>query len=190
MLIAARKHFRTIENYEAEFDEKNGGLKLYRRQNRRRPRRRSRARNDARRGEAHRSAGRSRHRDPHSRSPPTRWAASPPRPPSRSSFRRCAKPSAKPSIANIPTASANWSTPPSSASKVSIWWSISARPKPACPSANSRVSKATAWATASAASSRSSTSRPKAPAWWFRAPTPNWSSACSSRKFRKFTTAP
>jgi len=29
MLIAARKHFRTVENYEAEFDEKNGGLKLY-----------------------------------------------------------------------------------------------------------------------------------------------------------------
>jgi N utilization substance protein A len=29
MLIAARKHFRTIENYDAEFDEKNGGLKLY-----------------------------------------------------------------------------------------------------------------------------------------------------------------
>lgn len=29
MLIAARKHFRTVENYEAEFDEKNGGLKLF-----------------------------------------------------------------------------------------------------------------------------------------------------------------
>jgi transcription termination/antitermination protein NusA len=29
MLIAARKHFRTTENYEAEFDEKNGGIKLY-----------------------------------------------------------------------------------------------------------------------------------------------------------------
>ena len=29
MLIAARKHFRTVENYDAEFDEKNGGLKLF-----------------------------------------------------------------------------------------------------------------------------------------------------------------
>ncbi len=29
MLIAARKHFRTTENYEADFDPKNGGLKLY-----------------------------------------------------------------------------------------------------------------------------------------------------------------
>ena len=29
MLIAARKHFRTVENYEAVFDEKSGGLKLY-----------------------------------------------------------------------------------------------------------------------------------------------------------------
>jgi N utilization substance protein A len=29
MLIAARKHFRTVENYEADFDDKNGGLKLY-----------------------------------------------------------------------------------------------------------------------------------------------------------------
>ncbi|HTA46526.1 MAG TPA: transcription termination factor NusA [Bryobacteraceae bacterium] len=28
MLIAARKHFRTVENYEAEFDDKNG-IKLY-----------------------------------------------------------------------------------------------------------------------------------------------------------------
>jgi transcription termination/antitermination protein NusA len=29
MLIAARKHFRTVENYEADFADKNGGLKLY-----------------------------------------------------------------------------------------------------------------------------------------------------------------
>ncbi len=29
MLIAARKHFRTVENYEAVFDENSGGLKLY-----------------------------------------------------------------------------------------------------------------------------------------------------------------
>jgi transcription termination/antitermination protein NusA len=29
MLIAARKHFRTLENYEADFDAKSGGLKLY-----------------------------------------------------------------------------------------------------------------------------------------------------------------
>jgi N utilization substance protein A len=29
MLIAARKHFRTMENYDAVFDEKSGGLKLY-----------------------------------------------------------------------------------------------------------------------------------------------------------------
>ena len=29
MLIAARKHFRTTENYEAEFDPKSGGLKLF-----------------------------------------------------------------------------------------------------------------------------------------------------------------
>ncbi len=29
MLIAARKHFRTTENYDAEFDSKSGGLKLY-----------------------------------------------------------------------------------------------------------------------------------------------------------------
>ena len=29
MLIAARKHFRTTENYDAVFDEKSGGLKLY-----------------------------------------------------------------------------------------------------------------------------------------------------------------
>jgi N utilization substance protein A len=29
MLIAARKHFRTVENYEAEVDEKNGGIKLF-----------------------------------------------------------------------------------------------------------------------------------------------------------------
>ena len=29
MLIAARKHFRTVENYEADFTDKNGGIKLY-----------------------------------------------------------------------------------------------------------------------------------------------------------------
>ncbi|MES1260703.1 MAG: NusA N-terminal domain-containing protein, partial [Acidobacteriota bacterium] len=29
MLIAARKHFRTTENYDAVFDEKSGGLRLY-----------------------------------------------------------------------------------------------------------------------------------------------------------------
>src|SRR5271154_6932015 len=29
MLIAARKHFRTVENYEADFEDKNGGIKLY-----------------------------------------------------------------------------------------------------------------------------------------------------------------
>jgi len=29
MLIAARKHFRTTENYEAEFDQNSGGIKLY-----------------------------------------------------------------------------------------------------------------------------------------------------------------
>ncbi len=29
MLIAARKHFRTTENYDAVFDEKSGGLKLF-----------------------------------------------------------------------------------------------------------------------------------------------------------------
>jgi len=29
MLIAARKHFRTLENYEAEFDEKTGAIRLY-----------------------------------------------------------------------------------------------------------------------------------------------------------------
>ena len=29
MLIAARKHFRTTENYDADFDPKSGGLKLY-----------------------------------------------------------------------------------------------------------------------------------------------------------------
>jgi N utilization substance protein A len=29
MLIAARKHFKTTENYDAVFDEKSGGLKLY-----------------------------------------------------------------------------------------------------------------------------------------------------------------
>jgi N utilization substance protein A len=29
MMIAARKHFRTTENYDAVFDEKSGGLKLY-----------------------------------------------------------------------------------------------------------------------------------------------------------------
>ena len=29
MLIAARKHFHTTENYEADFDQKSGGLKLY-----------------------------------------------------------------------------------------------------------------------------------------------------------------
>lgn len=29
MLIAARKHFRTTENYDAVFDDKSGGLKLY-----------------------------------------------------------------------------------------------------------------------------------------------------------------
>ena len=29
MLIAARKHFRTVENYEADFADKNGGLRLY-----------------------------------------------------------------------------------------------------------------------------------------------------------------
>ena len=73
---------------------------------------------------------------------PTRWAASPRRPPNRSSFRKCAKPSAKPFIANIPTAWANWLTPRSSASKVWIWSSIWARPKPVCPSANSRALKA------------------------------------------------
>lgn len=29
MLIAARKHFRTLENYEAEFDQKTGAIRLY-----------------------------------------------------------------------------------------------------------------------------------------------------------------
>jgi N utilization substance protein A len=29
MLIAARKHFKTVENYEADFDEKNGGIRLF-----------------------------------------------------------------------------------------------------------------------------------------------------------------
>ena len=29
MLIAARKHFRTIENYDADVRRKPGGLKLY-----------------------------------------------------------------------------------------------------------------------------------------------------------------
>jgi N utilization substance protein A len=29
MLIAARKHFRTMENYEAVFDDKSGGLRLF-----------------------------------------------------------------------------------------------------------------------------------------------------------------
>ena len=29
MLIAARKHFRTMENYEADFDNTSGGIKLY-----------------------------------------------------------------------------------------------------------------------------------------------------------------
>ena len=29
MLIAARKHFRTVENYETDFGDKNGGMKLY-----------------------------------------------------------------------------------------------------------------------------------------------------------------
>jgi N utilization substance protein A len=29
MLIAARKHFRTLENYDAEFDDKSGALKLF-----------------------------------------------------------------------------------------------------------------------------------------------------------------
>ena len=29
MLIAARKHFRNMENYEADFDSTSGGLKLY-----------------------------------------------------------------------------------------------------------------------------------------------------------------
>jgi N utilization substance protein A len=29
MLIAARKHFRTVENYEADFEDKNGGMRLF-----------------------------------------------------------------------------------------------------------------------------------------------------------------
>ena len=29
MLIAARKHFRSTENYEAVFDENSGGIRLY-----------------------------------------------------------------------------------------------------------------------------------------------------------------
>jgi len=29
MLIAARKHFRTTENYEADFDPTSGGLRLF-----------------------------------------------------------------------------------------------------------------------------------------------------------------
>jgi len=29
MLIAARKHFRTLENYEADFEDKTGAIKLY-----------------------------------------------------------------------------------------------------------------------------------------------------------------
>jgi hypothetical protein len=29
MLIAARKHFRTTENYDIEFDEHTGGIKLF-----------------------------------------------------------------------------------------------------------------------------------------------------------------
>jgi N utilization substance protein A len=29
MLIAARKHFRNMENYEADFDDRSGGIKLY-----------------------------------------------------------------------------------------------------------------------------------------------------------------
>ena len=29
MMIAARKHFRTVENYEADFSDKNGGIRLF-----------------------------------------------------------------------------------------------------------------------------------------------------------------
>ncbi len=48
MLIAARKHYRTNEDYVAEMDPKTGAIQLYRRQKGRRSRRRSGPRDDPR----------------------------------------------------------------------------------------------------------------------------------------------
>ena len=75
---------------------------------------------------------------PHSEARPTLWDASRPRPPSKSSFRRFARPSGRRFIPSIPGAWANWSTARSSAWKARTWLSIWARPKRGCRRKNSR----------------------------------------------------
>ena len=72
------------------------------------------------------------------KSPLKDWVASPPNWPSRSSSRKCGKPNATPSSTSITAASTRSSTPRSSASKVRITSSISAKPKLVCPARSSR----------------------------------------------------
>ena len=83
MLIAARKHYRTNEDYVADMDPKTGAIQLYA------VKKAVEAVEDpvhemtlaeARRIDPGR---RNRRRNPHSPRTPTRWAASPRRPPSR-----------------------------------------------------------------------------------------------------------
>ncbi len=82
--------------------------------------------------------------------PCRRWntAASPRSRPSRSSCRRCARPSATGSIRNTRTASATSSTASSSASNTATWSSISAAAKRSC--AATRCCRAKSCATATA----------------------------------------
>ena len=83
MLIAARKHYRTNEDYVADMDPKTGAIQLFAVKKVVEAVEDPVARNDAGRGPAHRSRSRNRRGDPHSQRTPMRWAASPRRPPSR-----------------------------------------------------------------------------------------------------------
>ena len=83
MLIAARKHFRTNEDYVADMDPKTGAIKLFA------VKKVVEAVEDPAHemtlagGAPDRSRGGDRQRKSASRRTPTRWAASPRRPPSR-----------------------------------------------------------------------------------------------------------
>ena len=83
MLIAARKHYRTNEDYVAEMDPKTGAIQLY--AVKKVVETVEDPVHEMTLAEARRidPAGRNRLRSPHPEEAPTRWAAFPRRPPSR-----------------------------------------------------------------------------------------------------------
>ena len=83
MLIAARKHFRTNEDYVADMDPKTGAIQLFAVKKVVEEVDGSGQGNDAGGGPANQSRRGSRLRSADSEERPTRWAASPRRPPSR-----------------------------------------------------------------------------------------------------------